>query len=342
MATQSRRTPASIADRLANKPGEFELFQALRLLEQVSLSGAPNAPTIEYSSSSNLKFPGNSLNKITQHERDDTIFWQAEVNIFGLTGSAGVLPYHYSELVQQRLRLRDSTLKAFFDLFNSRLIHIFHKAWRKYRLAFSYEYHKLSAKRGEDAFTRVLSSLAGLGTRSIQDSLPMPKDSLLGISGILSRPSRSAIAVERTLQYYFGLPIAIEQFQGEWLDIPEDTQSRLPGVALPMGMNCQLGSNAILGSHGWQIQSKFAVLIKNISYEQLMELRPNGCKMIQLQELTRFITRNDYNFEIVITTDAVSIPLLKLNNDAMNPPLLGWNTALGEERKVENIRIVVT
>jgi predicted component of type VI protein secretion system len=107
-------------------------------------------------------------------------------------------------------------------------------------------------------------------------------------------------------------------------------------------MNCELGKNTILGSHGWQIQSKFSVMIKNISYAQFMELQPRGRKMQQLRELTRLLTRNEFDFDIVITTDAVSIPELKLDSDSNKPPLLGWNTALGEERHVDNIRIVVT
>lgn len=347
MAAKSRRTPASLVDRLLARPEEFEFFQALRLLEQVSQSQYGDASAIDFSSNTSLSFPGSSVSKITskeeeEEEEDGRKHWQAEVKLFGLTGSAGVLPYHYSEMVQQRLRLRDRGLKSFLDLFNSRLIHLFFKAWRKYRLPFAYEHHKLIGKSGEDSFTRAISSLAGLGTPSLKNDLPIEGDSLLGLSGILSRPVRSAIAVEQALQYYFDLPIVIKQFQGQWLDIPEDTQSKLPSSTLPFGMNCELGKNTILGSHGWQIQSKFSVMIKNISYAQLMELQPRGRKMQQLRELTRLLTRNEFDFDIVITTDAVSIPELKLDSDSNKPPLLGWNTALGEERHVDNIRIVVT
>jgi type VI secretion system protein ImpH len=342
MAAKSRRTPASLVERLTARPEDFEFFQALRLLEQVALSQSEDASAIEFSGNSNLSFPGNSVSKIAPAEEDGRKTWRAEVKLFGLTGTAGVLPYHYSELVQQRLRLRDRGLKSFLDLFNSRLIHLFYKAWRKYRLPFAYEYHKLAGKNGEDSFTRTISSLAGLGTPSLKNDLPINNDSLLGLSGILSRPVRPAIAVEQALQYYFGLPIAIKQFRGQWLDIPEDTQSKLPGGELPLGMNCELGRNAILGSHGWQIQSKFSVLIKNITYQQLMDLQPGGQKLRQLKELTRLLTRDEFDFDIVITTDAVSIPELRLDNDNSKPPLLGWNTALGEARHVDNIRIVVT
>lgn len=343
MAAKSRRTPASLVDRLVERPEEFEFFQALRLLEQqVSHSQSSDASAIEFSGSSSLSFPGNSVSKIALVEEDGHKHWKAEVQLFGLTGSGGVLPYHYSEMVQQRLRLRDRGLKSFLDLFNSRLIYLFFKAWRKYRLPFAYEHHRLTSRSGEDAFSRTISSLAGLGTAALKNDLPTKGDSLLGLSGILARPTRSAIAVEQALQYFFDLPIAIKQFQGQWLDIPEDTQSKLPSGVLPLGMNCELGKNAILGSHGWQIQSKFSVLIKNISYQQLMELQPKGPKMQQLRELTRFLTRNEFDFDIVITTDAVSIPQLKLNSDSTKPPLLGWNTALGEARHVDNIRIVVT
>lgn len=342
MATESRRATAALEADLLAVPEEFEFFQALRLFDHIVASHGKNSPSIGYSSSSNLRFPASGIGKITPQESEGQEKWQVEANIFGLTGSAGVLPYHDTELVQQRARVKDSTLQAFFDLFNSRLINLFHKAWRKYRLPFTFEFQRLQGNQQDDSYTRVLASVAGLGWRTQRKSLPVERDNLLGLAGILGRPARSAIAIQGALRSFFGLPVVVQQFQGEWLSIPEDTQSQLPGKLRPMGMNCELGKNVILGSQGWQIQSKFTVLIQEIAYDQLMELQPGGRKMKQLRALTRFLTRNEYDFDIVITTDAVSIPLLTLDDNPAKPPLLGWNTAVGQERQVKNIRIVVT
>ena len=79
------------------------------------------------------------------------------VNFMGLTGPSGVLPLVYSELVIDRLRERDRTLRDFLDIFNHRMISLFYQAWEKYRFFVPYE-------RGErDRFSHHVLALLGLG-----------------------------------------------------------------------------------------------------------------------------------------------------------------------------------
>ena len=108
------------------------------------------------------------------------------VNFMGLTGPLGVLPLAYSELVLERLRARDRTMRDFFDIFNHRMISLFFQAWEKYRFAIPYE-------RGErDRFSYHVLALLGLGTPGLQDRQDVPDDSLLFYSGLLSLHARSA------------------------------------------------------------------------------------------------------------------------------------------------------
>ena len=45
------------------------------------------------------------------------------------------MPRHYTELLLQRIREKDFSLRDFLDLFNHRLTSLFYRAWEKYSLA---------------------------------------------------------------------------------------------------------------------------------------------------------------------------------------------------------------
>jgi len=56
------------------------------------------------------------------------------VNFMGLTGNIGILPYAYTEYIIERIRAKDRTIEAFFDIFNHRMISLFYQAWRSIAL----------------------------------------------------------------------------------------------------------------------------------------------------------------------------------------------------------------
>ena len=76
-----------------------------------------------------------------------------------------MLPLHYTDLVVDRMRERDTSMQDFFDIFNHRMISLFYQAWEKYRFTIPYE-------RGErDRFSHHLLALIGLGTPGLQERL---------------------------------------------------------------------------------------------------------------------------------------------------------------------------
>jgi len=120
--------------------------------------------------------------------------------------------------VLERLRAKDTTTRAFFDIFNHRMISLFYQAWEKYRFIIAYE-------RGErDRFSHHLLDLIGLGTPGLQDRQAIPDDSLLFYSGLLSLHPRSGTALRQILWDYFEVPVQVEQFIGGWYPLDKPTQ----------------------------------------------------------------------------------------------------------------------
>jgi type VI secretion system protein ImpH len=355
MATTRRRKSTPLIEQLQQEPRRFDFFQTVRLLEQAGCHASQkkrghaaqatgqytpvNREVIRFSNQSSLAFSGSDISgvkEISSYNDEDISSpskqWQVLVDIFGLIGSNGVLPFHDSEQVITRLRLKDHNLKDFLDIFNHRSISLLYDAWQKYRLPLVYErhqrQHQFSDEKDYDLFTQIHASLVGLGTSQLRDKMPLPDQAIMHFGGLLSSQAPSAPVIEQILTYYFGLPVTIEQFIGEWQPLPEDMQSRLPSIDYPKGLNNQLGINTILGQSCLQAQSKFRVRFDQLTYQEFMSLLPSGEKMKQLKALIRFIVGIDYDFDIALTIAQSELPNNSLGGGQDAELALGWNSQL--------------
>ena len=227
--------PLSEIERdLRERPGAFEFFQAVRLLIRLSAGrepvggfSAPDREALRFTVNHSLSFPPSQVHAID---------WSGEiprmsVNFMGLTGPLGTLPYAYSELINDRLRNRDSGLAAFFDIFNHRMISLFYQAWEKYRFAVAYE------RDGIDRVSRLLRSLIGIGTQGLQDRLPSRIRRCF-----LYRPAWVTAALRGRPSQYFG---RLFRCAGG-----SRTVRRLVAVARPLGAMCLRGRLELLGAIG--------------------------------------------------------------------------------------------
>ena len=58
----------------------------------------------------------------------------SEVSFFGMVGTSGTLPLHYTEVLLDRLHAKDSALADFLDAFQDRSVAFFYRAFSKYHL----------------------------------------------------------------------------------------------------------------------------------------------------------------------------------------------------------------
>src|SRR5690606_40260468 len=116
--------------------------------------------------------------------------------------SVGVMPYHYTELILQRLKQKDESLLRFLDLFNHRIISLFYQAGTKYRLPIEYERKKIASgpKKTRDISTQALLSLIGLGTQGLTGRLQIKAESSLLYSGPLTPQVPTTRGLKRIVQ----------------------------------------------------------------------------------------------------------------------------------------------
>jgi len=295
---------ALLQQRLAERGYEFDFFQAVRMLERLSPDRAPvgrfsvpGSEVARFEVNQEMGFPASAIEGIELVEGQPA---RVKVNFMGLTGPQGVLPLYYTELLRERLRARDQTAASFFDLFNHRIISLFYQAWEKYRFPIAYE-------RGDrDRFSHHLLDLIGLGTQGLENRQPLPDDSLIFYTGLLSQRARSASALRNLVADYFDVPCEVEQFIGGWYPLIEETQCCLD--AEDATISEQLGFGAVVGDEVYDQQSAVRIILGPLSLERYCGFLPQGAGHEPLKALVRLFGGPTIDFEVKLILAKAEVP----------------------------------
>jgi type VI secretion system protein ImpH len=347
MSTARRRKNPALIERLRDEPQAFSFFQAVRLIERAAAhqrppeSGSPSGhpvarfapPTqeiVRFQTRPTLQFPAGEIESLDLATGSNgKAQWAMTVNFMGLAGCVGVLPFHYTELLLQRLKARDPALVRFLDLFNHRTVSLFFQAACKYRLPVEYERRKLHPMPNveRDPQTLILLSLIGLGTRRLTNALHTRDESLVFYAGLFNQKVRGVSGLRQILRHHFRIPVEIQQFIGQWQELIDDVRSRLAWRNNPRGRNVCLGRSAMLGRHGWYAQGKIRIFLGPLNLEQLRQFAPGTRSLRALSEIVRLYVGVELDYDFVIRVRRRDMPLrIQLRRD--KPPVVGWNTWL--------------
>ena len=321
---------AYMRDRMEEEGFTFEFFQAIRLLERLAPDRAPvgqyappKSEVARFKVNQQLAFPASEIQRIEFKESGQA---EVTVNFMGLTGPQGVLPLYYTEFIRERFRQRDTSTAGFFDVFNHRMISLFFQAWEKYRFPIAYE-------RGDrDRFSHILLDLVGMGTPGLQRRLPIPDDSLIFYSGLLSSRHRPACGLANLISDYFDVPCDIQQFVGAWYPLNEDS---LCVFEQADDLSEQLGVGAIVGDEVYDQQSAVRLIVGPLTLKQYRDFLPDGSAHTPLREMARFYAGPSMDFEVQLILAKEEVPASHTGlGDAPYPApgpyldevQLGWTT----------------
>lgn len=313
-----------LKESLFDEPYRFEFFQAVRLFERlfpeakpVGGEYLPAQEPVRFRSHIALDFPSSEIQEIRESfdEATDEKRVDMLVNFMGMIGPSGVLPVHYTELVLDRIRHRDTAMWAFLDIFTHRSVSMFYRAWAKYRFPVGYE-------RGSDVFTSYLFDFAGLGTDGIRGRMGLNDESLLPYAGLISQKPHSASVIENVVADYFGIKAKVLQFFGQWLQLTKDDFTHLGKK------NSHLGLTALAGSRVWDQQSKFRLKLGPLTFIQFQAMLPNGSGHHAIRSVIKFMAGLEYDYDVQLKLAAKQVPGLVLTTRAMRRPMLGWTSWL--------------
>ncbi len=318
-----------VEDLFADQPGQFDFFQAVRILARLGpglsppglFPKSPAEEVVRFGVNPEFWFPPSAIRSLEWPRYNRERFsWQPprmEVNFMGLVGAQGVLPLVYSEFVLERVRAKDRTALEFLDLFHHRMISLFYQAWEKYRFWVSYE-------RGDsDRMSAYLMDFIGLGTPGLENRQEVSDTSLLFYTGLLSMLPKSAMALEQFLADYFDVPIEVEQFGGSWYQLTPDDICTFDD---PPTEAEQLGFGVVVGDAVWDRASRARLRVGPMPLGQYLDFLPGGAAAKPLEAITRFFTGGEIIFEVQLILDRDSVPQCELGGAGEAPPMLGWLT----------------
>jgi type VI secretion system protein ImpH len=279
-ADRASSRAVTLLKQLEQEPYTFDFFQAVRRLdcahpdkpqtgESVRLIDDP----IRFGQKPSLIFAPATLESFATTGSKTPRLIQ---RFFGLFGPQGPLPLHITEYVRERIRNHDDhTLRRFFDIFHHRMTAMFYRAWARVRPTVSFD------QPSSDRFSDYVGTLFGLGMESLEGRDAFPDLPKRHFAGLMSNQTHHAEGLLAILSGYFRLPVQLEEFVGQWIELPANCRCL-------MGQSSSgLGVNTTVGSHVWDCQQKFRVIFGPLRLEDYYRMLPGGSSKSSSVEITQ-------------------------------------------------------
>jgi type VI secretion system protein ImpH len=276
-----------LGERLGGSPLHLTFYAAMRKLESLFRDAPrfgeavdPAFEPVRLGQDPSLAFAGSALTDVRDGDRAAPA--RVRMSYFGAFGPHGPFPTHLTQYVDDRCRRGDGTWVGFLDIFHHRLIGLFYRAWANAQPTVSRD------RPATDRFAHYLGALIGHGTGA-QPRSPTELDELALCAAMhFVGPTRHADGLRKALQLCFGVAVAIEEFVGQWLDIPPAYCWVLPpSVADVEGALGVLGESTRVGTQVYDRQSKFRLIVGPVALEEHRRFLPGGDLLGQLIELVR-------------------------------------------------------
>jgi type VI secretion system protein ImpH len=318
---------------LIEAPYGFDFHQAMRRLEcayrelpRWGEAARPNDEPVRIGQQPSLAFVPSAVEEFEAPKESTP--GRLTVAFFGLFGTNGPLPLHLTEYVRERLRhAGDRTLLGFADIFHHRMYALFHRAWSVTRPVAGFD------RPEADRFKTQVGSLFGLGFQSMLGRDAMPDRAKLKYAALLAASPKSAAGLRAAISSFFELPVQIEEFVGQWLEVPSDSRFRLgysPEVS-------RLGRTTVLGGRVFDRKYKFRVALGPLSRPDFLRFLPGTPSLERLRAMVRNYTGDELAWDVRLIPAPFAANQIKLGSHGR----LGWDALVGQGRHGNEVSDVI-
>ncbi|OFX21927.1 MAG: hypothetical protein A2V77_20675, partial [Anaeromyxobacter sp. RBG_16_69_14] len=206
----------------------------------------------------------------------------------------------------------DPTLARFLDIFHHRMMTLFYRAFADAEPAIAHD------RPSSDRFALFVGALFGMGLPSTRERSLIPDRTKLHYAGLLAGQTRNADGLRALVGDLFRVAVQVEQFVGEWVDIPRGNQSQL-GRA-----NCLLGLDTLLGTRAWLCGGKFRLVLGPLRRDQFEGFLPGTARLEKLAALVRTYAGDELTWDLKLV-----LAKPEWRPMALGGSRLGWDAWIG-------------
>ncbi len=308
----------ALLQRLLDQPQQFDLFQAISLLEREGVAegraeiGERGTEAVRLGSHLSLGFEASDVRAATRQPPTGEAF-RLTTPVLSLAGHAGPLPTAFTEMLLERQGAKDFATADFLDIFHHRLISLFYLNRKRRRPGLGW------ASPQASTVARASSRLCGLedGERGGQ----RPR---LRHAGLLGGAPRSMAALCALLTDRYGMPFAGEQFVGGWQRLEDDEVTAVGDARRPP----ELGRTAFVGRRVWDQAAGIRLYADEQPFARVLQLLPGGELHDDFKSAVRHFLPAALRVEVCLRPAADEVPAGRLGADSA--PRLGWNAWMSD------------
>ena len=212
-------------------------------------------------------------------------------------------------------------MRGFLDIFNKRLLELLYLIWERHRF-FDEDPLKPESERARET-AGYLHRLTGMTTEPEE---PLFMTGLRWhMAGLYRRRVRSDQGLLDILETFFpDLDVELQSFVPMFRPIPDD-QFAILGAGLQIGAQ----GNFLAGSRIKDVAGGFRLFFRNLTYDQFMNLLPDGAWRHSLMQLVRDFTRNELTCFVQLEIRPEEIPTWRLGDRRLGMNL--WLTSTTPE-----------
>lgn len=321
MASENRDKRNDIGLKLQEEPYKFGFFHALRSIEcaypdkpLIGHAKRPSDDPVRFGQEVTLAFEPSTISRYIPSKNGHPP--RLNEYFLGLFGPNGPMPLHITEYAKSRMHnYHDQTMSRFADIFHHRMISFFYRARANTEPTYNFD------RPSNNKFSTYTGSLLGIGRSTLLERDALPDLAKLHYAGHLAHHAKNADGLKSIIADFFKLPVNLQQFVGEWLDIEHSDLSRLgrsPATS-------SLGMSAVLGSRVWGCQNKFRLVFGPLTYQQYESLLPSGERLDKLIAIVHNYLGHELQWDVNLILKSEEIKGVRLGDSSR----LGWSSWLG-------------